>query len=229
MNVAVPHTVKAFDEDLETIRALIALMGEAVEEALIGAVKALIDHDERAAACVVAGDIRIDRLADEVERRCVCLIALRAPIAGDLHEVLAAFKIGVIVERVGDCARTVAEQVPRVGRFKSRSAMKLLKALSDTARGCVGLALDDFVRGNVGAAETLPRSLEEAAHLQDELTRDLLDSMAELPATITSSTCLLLASQKLVRAGEHAANVARVSQAARLRAHPISAATGSSL
>jgi phosphate uptake regulator len=40
----VPHTVKAFDEDLEAIRRLIGLMGESVEEALVKSVDALIDH-----------------------------------------------------------------------------------------------------------------------------------------------------------------------------------------
>jgi phosphate transport system protein len=221
MHVAVPHTVKAFDEDLDAIRTLIALMGEMVEEALVKAVAALMEHDEMAAACVVAGDVRIDCLADEVERRCVCLIALRAPIASDLDEVLAAFKIGVVIERVGDCARTIAEQVPSVGRFKSRSATKLLKELSDTARACVRHSLDDFVRRDMGAAESLPRSLDEAGYLHDELSRDLLDSMTDYPSTITAFTCLLLAAQKLLRVSEHAANIARVSAAARLRAHPV--------
>ena len=229
MNVAAQHTMKAFDEDLESIRGLIARMGEMVEEALVKAVNALLEHDEQAAAFVVAGDARIDRLSDEVERRCICLIALRAPIADDLHEVLAAFKIGVVMERVGDCARAVAEQVPLVGSFKSRSAMKLLKALSDNAQACIRYALDDFVREDPKASETLRRSLLEAGHLQDELTRDLLDTMSEAPSTITSSTCLLLASQKLVRVVEHAANVAKVCHAARYPAQPVSAREWSSL
>jgi two-component system phosphate regulon response regulator PhoB len=196
------------------------------EEALIEAVNALIANDERAAAGVVAGDVRIDRVADEVERRCVCLIALRAPIAGDLQDVLAAFKIGVVIERVGDCARAVAEQVPMIGSFKSRSAMKLLKALSATAQACIRHALAEFVQGDPGRSGTLPRSIDEAGYLQDELSRDLLESMSERPSTITSSTCLLLASQKLVRVIEHAANIARVCHAARHGAQPLAISAG---
>jgi phosphate transport system protein len=225
MDGAVPHTVTAFDEDLEAIRRLIGLMGESVEEALVKSVDALIDHDELAAACVVAGDARIDRLADEVERRCICLIALRAPIADDLDEILAAFKIGVVLERLGDCARSIAELVSMVGSFRSRSAMKLLKALSDTAQSCVRQALEDFRERRSGTASVLPRKLEEAEYLQDELSRDLLDSMSELPSTVSSSTCLLLASQKLVRISEHAANIAKVCRLATNREHPVFAGT----
>ena len=221
MNVAVPHTLRAFDEDLETIRALIGRIGGMVEEALGNAVVALLDHDENAAASVVGGDSRIDRLADEVERRCICLIALRAPAAADLHEVLAAFKIGVVLERVGDCARVVAEQVPIVGSFKSRSAMKLLKALCETAQASVRQALVACFRRGDEPVGALQIGLEEAGHLQDELSRDLLDSMSEYPSTITSSVCLLLAAQKLVRVSEHAANIVKVCQAARLREYPL--------
>jgi phosphate transport system protein len=216
LNIAVPHTVRAFDEDLEEIRALIAQMGGLVEDALVKAVGALIEHDEPAAAAVVADDVRIDRLSDQVERHCVCLIALRAPMADDLHEILAAFKIGVIVERMGDCARAIAQQVPMVGGFKPRSAIKLLTALSDTAQASVRHALDAFVRADTAAAAMLPRSIEEAGYLQDELLRDLLETMADIPATITSSTCLLLAAQKLVRVGEHAVNLARLCDNARI-------------
>jgi phosphate transport system protein len=218
MGIAVPHTVRAFDDDLEEIRALIAQMGGMVEEALGKAVNALIEHDELAAAAVVADDVRIDRLSDEVERRCVCLIALRAPMADDLREILAAFKIGVIVERMGDCARSVAQQVPLVGEFRSRTSVKLLKALSDTAQASLRHALDAFVRTDAPAAGMLPRNLEESGYLQDELLRDLLETMSDVPSTITSSTCLLLASQKLVRVGEQAANLARLCEGARLPA-----------
>jgi phosphate uptake regulator len=112
-----------------------------------------------------------------------------------------------------------------VGSFKSRSAMKLLKALSDTAQSCVRQALDDFVERRSGTISVLPRKLEEAGYLQDELSRDLLDSMSQLPSTVSSSTCLLLACQRLGRITEHAANIAKVCRLTTNRKHPVSAGT----
>ena len=48
----------------------------------------------------------------ETERRAVQLIALRAPMAGDLRDVVAALKISGVVERIGDYAKNIAKRVP---------------------------------------------------------------------------------------------------------------------
>jgi phosphate transport system protein len=209
-----PHTVKAFDEDLQAIRALIAEMGGMVEQAVFRASKALIDCDEMTAREVVRDDARIDRLLQEVERQCLCLIALRAPMADDLQEILAGFKIATIVERMGDCARSIAEQVPRVRGLSRSSLRNVLRRMSVEAQDSVQNALDVFVRQDAEPAQQPLSVQEQLAHLQDELLRDLLDTMAELPSAVGSSTSLLMASQNLVRLAEHSAKIIRISSSA---------------
>ena len=205
-----PHTVKAFDEDVERIRALVAEMGGLTEVAIGNALDALIAHDELSAAKVVANDTRIDLLAEEVERHCVRLIALRAPMADDLREVLAAFKIGILVERMGDCARSIAEQVPKTRSFSQRSPISLLQNMASEAAGMVRASLDAFVKQDSALAEDVCARDDAVDILHDDLFRELLDLMSANPTTITAATGLLLVSQKLERIGDHATNIARV-------------------
>lgn len=205
-----PHTAKAFDDDLEEIRVLIAQMGGMAEEAVSKATKALMNHDELAATEVVAHDLGIDRLSEEVEQHCIRLIALRAPLADDLRETLAAFKIAVIVERMGDCACRIAGQVPLVRGLSRRSSRLLVERMSSTAEEGVRQALDTFVARDADAAVFDRRIPDELSHLQDELLRDLLEAMTDAPSNISSCTSLLLASHTLVRLGEHAANLSRI-------------------
>jgi phosphate transport system protein len=205
-----PHTVKAFDDDLQAIRALVAEMGGMVEQAISKATRALIDCDEATAMEVVRDDVHIGRLSQEVERQCLCLIALRAPMADDLREVLADLKIAIIVERMGDCARSIAEQVPRVRGLAQASLKNVLKRVSLEAQDSVQNALDTFVRRDAEAAYRPSCSQEQLGRLQDELLRDLLDRMADVPSVIGSSTSMLLACQKLVRLTEHAGNIVRI-------------------
>ena len=87
------HTLKAFDTDLDNLRAVIAEMGGLAEAAIGDAVGALTKRDAERAARVIRDDVKIDELELEVERQVVRLIALRAPMANDLREVLAALKI----------------------------------------------------------------------------------------------------------------------------------------
>ena len=98
------HTLKAFDDDLNRLRASIAEMGGLAEAAIAAAMRALVERDGESARAVVAADKRIDLLETEIETLAVQIIALRAPMADDLREVVAALKIAGVVERIGDYA-----------------------------------------------------------------------------------------------------------------------------
>ena len=87
------HTVKAFDEDITRLRGLIAEMGGLSEAAIAQSLEALIKGDDELADRVVKGDKKIDALESEIDKLAVRIIALRAPMADDLREVIAALKI----------------------------------------------------------------------------------------------------------------------------------------
>ena len=82
------HTVKAFDDDLGQLRGLVAEMGGRAEAAISDAMQALVRRDLDAAARIVDEDRKIDAIEAEIERQALRLIALRAPMADDLRDVL---------------------------------------------------------------------------------------------------------------------------------------------
>ena len=96
------HTVKAFDEDITRLRGLIAEMGGLAEVAIQRSLEALVKGDDALAKQVIKGDKRIDALESEIDKLAIRVIALRAPMADDLREVIAALKIAGVVERIGD-------------------------------------------------------------------------------------------------------------------------------
>src|SRR4028118_448829 len=108
------HTLKAFDDDIERLRALISQMGGLAEHAIGEAMRCLVNRDSEGAERVVAEDKKLDALEVETERRAVQLIALRAPMAADLRDVVAALKISGVVERIGDYAKNIARRVPQL-------------------------------------------------------------------------------------------------------------------
>ena len=63
------HTLKAFDEDLDRLRALISQMGGLAEHAIAEAMRCLVQRDIEGAAAVVEGDKKLDVLEIETERR----------------------------------------------------------------------------------------------------------------------------------------------------------------
>jgi phosphate transport system protein len=52
----------------------------------------------------------------------VRIIALRAPMADDLRDVIAALKISGVIERIGDYAKNIAKRVGKVEGPSRRSS-----------------------------------------------------------------------------------------------------------
>src|SRR5205814_1704822 len=86
-------------------------MGGLAEEQVRLAVKALVHRDRDLIAQVLTGDDPLNALHIEVDNRCFTLLALYQPMAVDLRAIVAAVKINTDLERMGDHATNVAEDV----------------------------------------------------------------------------------------------------------------------
>ena len=208
--MATGHTVKAFDEDLGQLRALISEMGGRAEAAITGAIEALVNRDVDSAARIVEGDRKIDELETEIERQVVRLIALRAPMADDLREVLAALKIAGVVERMGDYAKNIAKRTPLLQDVRGMEAMSVLPAMGKVATEMVRNVLDAFVLRDAEAAVAVAARDKAVDDFYNSLFRTLLTHMMESPQNITASTHLLFIAKNIERIGDHATNVAEM-------------------
>ena len=165
------HTVKAFDEDITRLRGLIAEMGGLAEFAIRDAIEALVRHDEVLAQKVIAADRRLDALEAEVDRLAVRIIVLRAPMANDLRDVIAALKISGVVERIGDYAKNIAKRVGDIEGRKKFEPLTLLPAMAEIATGMVHdvltayAARDPVLAGEVVARAVPPHWLRRGAGL----------------------------------------------------------------
>ena len=204
------HTVKAFDQDIGELRALISQMGGLAEQAIENSLKALARGDLELAAKVRAGDKAIDALEAEVERAAVRLMALRAPVAGDLREVVAALKIAAVLERVGDYAKNIAKRIPQIDGEHRIEPISILPAMGRMAAEMVHDALDAFVARDAEAAVEVCQRDDALDDFYDSIFRTLVTYMVENPKTISQVAHLLFVAKNLERIGDHATNVAEM-------------------
>ena len=73
------------------------------------------------------------------------LIALRAPMADDLRDAVAALKISGVVERIGDYAKNIAKRVPLLEGASEIEPLSLLPEMARIAAEMVHDVLDAFV------------------------------------------------------------------------------------
>jgi len=204
------HTLKAFDEDITRLRGLIAEMGGLAELAIQEAMQALISGDEELARQVVARDKKLDRLETEVDDMAVRVIALRAPMADDLREIVAALKIGGVVERIGDYAKNIAKRVGQIEGRRRFEPLTLIPAMADVAAEMVHDVLTAYAaRDPVLARDVIERD-DKVDAFYDSIFRNLVSYMMENPATISSAAQLLFIARSIERIGDHATNVAEM-------------------
>jgi phosphate transport system protein len=204
------HTVKVFDDELGQLRGLVAEMGGLAEEAIGKAIEALVRHDLQAAAAVVEGDKRIDALESEVERLAVQLIALRAPMADDLREVLAGMKIANVLERVGDHAKNIAKRVVDVEQAKHIEPLSVLPAMAGVAADMLHDVLDAFAARDAALAETIGERDRAVDDFYNSIFRALVTFMMENPASISQAAHLLFIAKNLERIGDQCTNLAEM-------------------
>ncbi|SHN49409.1 phosphate signaling complex protein PhoU [Erythrobacter sanguineus] len=204
------HTVKAFDEDITRLRGLIAEMGGLAEVAIAEALDALVRGDVELAESVVARDKRIDALETEVDKLAVRIIALRAPMADDLREVIAALKIGGVVERIGDYSKNIAK---RVGMIEGRARFEpltLLPAMGELASEMVHDVLTAYAARDPDLAREVIATDAKVDAFYNSIFRNLVSHMVENPSTISSAAQLLFVARNIERIGDHATNVAEM-------------------
>ena len=204
-----PHIASAFDRDLEAVQARIMRMGGLVESALSDAARALETQDETLADQVRRNDSAIDALEEEVNSECARLIALRAPIAGDLRTVLTVMKIATSLERCGDYAKNLAKralvlgtmaQIPGAAGAIRRMARQVGLLLKD--------ALDAFVTRDAGLAEEVRQRDHEVDQMYNALFREFLTHMMEDNRNISACMHLHFIAKNIERVGDHATSIA---------------------
>jgi phosphate transport system protein len=222
MNSMQEHTVKAFDEDITRLRGLIAEMGGLSEAAIAQSLEALVNGDDELADRVVKADKKIDALESEIDKLSVRIIALRAPMADDLREVIAALKIAGVVERIGDYSKNIAKASKAIGgNRKQFEPLTLLPAMADVAAEMVHDVLTAYAARDAELAREVIATDEKVDAFYNSIFRNLVSHMVENPSTISSAAQMLFVARNLERIGDHATNVAEMVHFAATGTYPL--------
>ena len=204
------HTVRAFDDEIGELRGHIAEMGGRAEAAITSAMQALVKRDLDLARKVITEDKAIDRLETEVEKLAVKIIALRAPMADDLREVIAALKIAAVLERIGDYAKNIAKRAGALEGRRKIEPISLLPSMAKVATEMVGDALNAFAARDPSLAVEVNERDKVVDDFYNSIFRTLVTYMVEYPPSISDAAHLLFVAKNLERVGDHATNVAEM-------------------
>lgn len=199
----------AYHDELDAITEQLVEMAGLVGEAITLATEALLSSNLPVAESVIDGDLAVDLLRENVDRRTVDLIARQQPVAGDLRALTTGLRITSDLERSGDLAVHVAKLARR--KFPACAVPDELQAtirkMGEVAATIVSKA------GEVVASRDATRAIELEADddVMDDLHRTLLRTMLapEWPYGVDTAIDLALAGRYYERFADHAVVVAR--------------------
>ena len=204
-----PHTVKAFDHELQELSRMIAEMGGMAEKQVGEAVDALVRRDSPLAQRVAAADASIDTLQRELEEKAVLTIARRQPMAGDLREVVGTLRIAGDLERIGDLAKNIAKRVLALNtEFPPPKLIRGVERMTDLLLTQLNHVLNAYARRSDDEALAVWRADEEIDAMCTSVFRELLTYMMEDPRNISFCIHLLFCAKNIERMGDHATNIA---------------------
>ena len=201
-------TRRHFADELEQVEAA-ALGGlDLVVRQLDRVLEALEHQDVELAAMVVADDDLIDGRYLEVHQAILSLLALQAPVAGDLRLVAALLHVIHHLERMGDQCVNIAKLIPLSGHdapVRSEVLARLLR-MGRCARSEVTQAKAAFAGRDVELAEDLVRQDREINRLNREIFQIAIQIGTD-PDTREWAMHMVMVARALERIGDNAVDI----------------------
>jgi phosphate transport system protein len=197
-----------FEEKMADIQNKLQHMGCLVEASIAKTIEALKTQNQELAQAVIDGDDLIDDLEQEIEEKCLEVIATQQPMAKDLRRVATLFKMINDLERMADYATSIAKITKRIGEQPFIKPLVDIPRMAVLSQKMVKQALDAYVREDVELAAAVGKDDDEVDKLFGQIFRELLTIMMENPKTITQATQLLFVGRWLERISDHATNIA---------------------
>ena len=182
-----------------------------VVEQLDRALEALEHQDVELATIVINDDDRLDGRYLEVHQGILSLLALQAPVAGDLRLVAALLHLIKHVERMGDQCVTIAKLIPLSGYeppVREDMLDKLLR-MGRAARSETVQARAAFAGRDVGLAEDLAKQDREINRLNREVFRLAID-IGEDADTREWAMHMTMVARAIERIGDNAVDIGEV-------------------
>jgi phosphate transport system protein len=199
-----------FHDELEGLKQTLLAMGALVEDQIRRVMRALVERDSDLAQDVIDRDRQVNAYDVEVDEKCVELLALYQPAAGDLRFITTAMKIVTDLERIGDQAVNIAQRALELNREPQLKPYIDLPRMADNAQRMVKESLDAFVARDTGLARRVCTEDSTVDDLKEQIFRELLTFMMEDPRTIPRAIRLIFISRFLERVADHATNIAEM-------------------
>jgi len=196
-----------FENNLKIIQDELIQLSSMVEKSLFKSIDALRNRDIKASRQVIEDDDVIDEKQQSIENTCIDLIALEAPMAGDLRVIISVMMMATELERIGDYAEGIGKISLAMGDLPPLKPLIDIPRMADLATGMLRRSISAFINRDTAEATSVRKDDDIVDDLYDQVYRELLTFMMADPSTIQRATYLLWVAHDIERVADRTTNM----------------------
>jgi len=199
---------RLLDEHLEKLKTRVIKMCSLVDEQVQFAIKAVEDDNLELAQSVIDRDKKVNKYDVKIDKICQKIFALAQPVAMDLRYIMSSLTINSNLERIGDIAVNIAENVLLVKKKPEFYHDTKLEEMFKLTKRMLKNSIDAFIGGNPELAKEVILTDDVVDKLNTENHLILKSIMKQNPDNIEAAVALLVISRELERLADHSTNIA---------------------
>ena len=200
---------RGFHDQLETAAQRLAHLAATVTELIPRATAILLQGDLEGADYLIRGDDEINVRSIELEERCYQIIALQAPVATDLRQVMSLVRMVAEIERSADLCANICKAARRICGPRPRPQAARDHQLDGRAGPAAVHRGDRRVRCRTTLAKAA--AIDDMDSYLDGLQRQFVQAIFESHAAgridLQVAVQLAMVARFYERIGDHAVNI----------------------
>ncbi len=199
---------RLLDEHLDKLKTRVIKMCSLVDEQVQNAVKAVEEDNLELAQSVIERDKKVNKFDVKIDKICQRIFALAQPVAMDLRYIMSSLTINSNLERIGDIAVNIAENIILIKQKPEFYSETVLERMFSVTQQMLKNAIDAFIGANPELAKEVIIADDVVDKLNAENHLILKSIMKRSPENIEGAVALLVISRELERLADHATNIA---------------------
>lgn len=205
--------MKKFDHELTRLRQRVIEMGNLTELMVSSAIDVVFDaHNSEKIASVLNNEEHLDQMQLEIDKEAIRLLTVYGPVATDLRFILSVSRINLELERIGDHATNICENVQLMISKVEVAPLSEVQKMAEVVRSMVHDALDAFLQSDHRKAQSVIAQDDLVDALNDQIIEELLsdDLVRKIlagPKDIVGALAQILIARSLERIADQATNI----------------------
>lgn len=213
--------MKKFERELAALHERLVRMGDVTEsmvELAIGQIEHPRDNVHQA---VIAREKQLDQMQVDIDGEAVRQLTVYSPVAADLRYLLTVMHVNTSLERIGDQAVNLCEDVQLLATNGGSGGsvghhgrpLPKLQQMAGLVRTMVRETLDAFSGKDTSAAQRVRESDDLVDSLNDRIVREVLSDevareLIKNPQALAGSLAQILLARSLERIADQSVNIA---------------------